>query len=116
MRTIVLFNLLIGTALYTNGQQAKISTKDPSRPVQTVEASCGQCQFGLKGKGCDLAVRLDGKAYYVSGTAIDDHGDAHDKEGFCNAIRKADVQGKVVKNKFVVTYFKLLTAEGGRLP
>ena len=28
---------------------------------QVVEASCGQCQFGMKGKaGCDLAVRIDG--------------------------------------------------------
>ena len=29
---------------------------------QVVEASCGQCNFGLKGKGgCDLAVKIDGQ-------------------------------------------------------
>ena len=33
--------------------------------------------------------------------------DAHSDSGFCNAIRKADVQGKVMNNKFHVTYFKL---------
>lgn len=83
-------------------------TPDPSRPLQITEASCGQCQFGLKGKGCTLAVRLNGKPYFVKGTTIDEHGDAHDKEGFCNAIRKAEVQGELVKDRFVVSYFKLL--------
>ena len=28
-------------------------------------------------KGCDLAVRIDGKSYFVEGTKIDEHGDAH---------------------------------------
>jgi hypothetical protein len=41
-----------------------------------VEASCGQCQFGMKGYACDLAVRIDGKPYFVDGTSIDSHGDA----------------------------------------
>ncbi|MFM2146174.1 MAG: hypothetical protein RL732_1010 [Bacteroidota bacterium] len=116
MRSLILLNFFIAASMFTFGQQSKVAIKDPSKPVQTVEASCGQCQFGLKGKGCDLAVRLGGKAYYVSGTAINDHGDAHDKEGFCNAIRKADVQGTLVKNKFVVTYFKLLPTEGSQRP
>ena len=29
------------------------------------------------------------------------------KKGFCNAIRKADIQGEVIENKFHITYFKL---------
>jgi hypothetical protein len=74
-----------------------------------VEASCGQCKFGLQGTDCDLAVRIDGKAYYVDGTNIDEHGDAHAKDGFCNAIRKATVQGEVVDNRFKATYFKLVS-------
>lgn len=77
--------------------------------VQIVEASCGQCQFGMKGKkGCDLAVRIDGKSYFVDGTKLDDHGDAHAEDGFCSAVRKAEVVGEVKDNKFVVSYFKLL--------
>ena len=31
------------------------------------EASCGQCQFKMEGKGCDLAVRINGKSYFVDG-------------------------------------------------
>ena len=80
--------------------------KDNSK-IQIVEASCGQCQFGMEGKSCDLAVRIDGKSYFVEGTNIDAHGDAHAKDGFCASIRKAAVNGTIKDNKFVVTYFKL---------
>ncbi len=77
---------------------------------QLVELSCGQCQFNLKSQdGCDLAVRLDDKAYFVDGANIDDFGDAHDKEtGFCEVIRKAEVSGELEDNRFKVIYVKLL--------
>ena len=76
---------------------------------QIVEVACGQCQLKMKQKkGCDLAVRIDGKSYFVEGTKIDDHGDAHANDGFCNAVRKAEVIGEVKGDKFVVSYFKLL--------
>ena len=76
---------------------------------QIVEVACGQCQFKMKQKkGCDLAIRIDGKSYFVEGTKIDDHGDAHANDGFCNAVRKAEVIGEVKGDKFVVSYFKLL--------
>ncbi|GAA4301809.1 DUF6370 family protein [Nibribacter koreensis] len=83
---------------------------DKTKPVQTVEAACGQCMLGLKGTGCDLAVRIDGKAYFVDGSDIDQHGDAHATNGFCNAIRKAEAQGQVVDNRFKATYLKLVAA------
>ncbi|NJM79455.1 MAG: hypothetical protein HC854_07305 [Flavobacterium sp.] len=77
--------------------------------TQIVEASCGQCQFGMKSKkGCDLAVRIDGKSYFVEGSSIDEHGDAHGHDGFCEAIRQAEVVGEVKENVFVVSSFKLL--------
>mgnify|MGYP003648343991 FL=1 len=78
---------------------------------QIVEASCGQCQFGMKGKGCELAVRIDGKSYFVDGTSIDSHGDAHATDGFCEPIRKAEVTGKIVGNRYKATSFKLLPKE-----
>lgn len=78
---------------------------------QTVEASCGQCNFGIKGGGCDLAVRIDGKAYPVDGTKIDQHGDAHAKDGFCSVVRKAVVSGEIVDNRFKASEFKLLPPE-----
>lgn len=76
--------------------------------TQVVAASCGQCRFGMKGKGCNLAVRIDGKAYFVTGTSIDEHGDAHASDGFCNAIRKAEVKGRILNDRFVASYFRLL--------
>jgi hypothetical protein len=87
---------------------AKATVQDSATTIQVVEVSCGQCQFKMEGKGCDLAVRVNNKAYYVDGTKIDQHGDAHAKDGFCEAIRKAEVKGAVVGDTFKVTYFKLL--------
>ena len=90
-----------------------ISVNAQDKPkTQIVEAACGQCQFGMKGKaGCDLAVRIDGKCYFVDGTTIDSNGDAHTDDGFCNAIRKAAVTGKIINNRFKVTAFRLLPEE-----
>jgi hypothetical protein len=87
---------------------SKVSKPDPNKKLQVIEASCGECQFGMEGKSCDLAVRIDGKSYFVDGTTIDQHGDAHAKDGFCKAVRKAEVQGEIVNNRFKATYFRLL--------
>ncbi|MBL0355792.1 MAG: hypothetical protein IPP72_02405 [Chitinophagaceae bacterium] len=76
--------------------------------MQIAEAACGMCQFGMKADACKLAVRINGKPYHVEGTSINAYGDAHAKDGFCNAIRKAEVQGTVKDDKFVATYFKLV--------
>ncbi len=99
-------------SVFTVAAQSKknaAATPDSTKKIQLVDASCGQCQFGLhEQKGCDLAVRINGKAYFVDGTTIDDHGDAHARDGFCEAIRKAEVQGEIVKNRFKATYFKLI--------
>ena len=82
--------------------------KKENSKIQIVEASCGQCQFKMEGKSCDLAVRIDGKSYFVVGTIIDSHGDAHANDGFWASMRKAEVIGEIKDTKFVVTYFKLL--------
>ncbi len=110
MKPVITFLLLsfFTVAALAQDKKAAIHQIDPSKKVQLVETACGECQFGLPGKSCDLAVRIDGKAYFVSGTKIDDHGDAHAKDGFCNAIRNAEVQGEIKDNKFVATYFSLV--------
>ncbi len=98
---------LIALCMGTLTMQAQES-KEKTNP-QRVEVSCGQCQFGMKDKkGCDLAIRVDGKTYFVSGTGLNDHGDAHAHDGFCSAIRQADVIGEVKNNLFVVSSFKLI--------
>lgn len=86
----------------------KNSVPDPDKITQVVEVSCGKCKLGLAGKTCDMAVRIDGKAYYADGASIDSFGDAHAHDGMCNAIRKAEVQGELVDNRFKISYIKLL--------
>lgn len=106
-----LFLALGANAQDTRGKAELSGAKKITKP-QVVEASCGQCQFGMKDKkGCDLAVRIDGKSYFVDGTHLDDHGDAHAEDGFCSAVRKAEVVGEVKNNRFVASSFKLLPQE-----
>ncbi len=92
-----------GAELHDASESGSIRIAD-----QIVEASCGQCQFGMQGSGCDLAVRIDGNCYYVDGTSIDDHGDAHGDEGFCNCIRNASVTGEIRDGRFMATGFSVL--------
>ena len=76
---------------------------------QVVEASCGQCQFNMTEKsGCDLAVKIDGKSYFVDGTTIHDHGDAHADDGFCRAIRQAEVKGEIIDGRLKAESFTLV--------
>ena len=76
---------------------------------QVVKAACGQCQFRMTEKsGCDLAVEIDGKSYFVDGTTIHDHGDEHADDGFCRAIRHAEVKGKIIDGRFKAESFTLV--------
>ncbi len=75
---------------------------------QVVEASCGECQFGLDGDGCNLAIRVDGNILLVDGSSIDDHGDAHGDDGMCNCIRHAKVTGEIRAGRFIPTSFNVL--------
>ena len=99
----ILYLAILFSATLASAQDKKEEPKP-----QIVEASCGQCQFEMEGHGCESAVRMDGKSYFVDGSSIDSHGDAHASDGFCAAIRKAEVTGKVVNNRFKATSFKLL--------
>lgn len=86
------------------------SCTDKKEKEIVAEVSCGQCQFNLTGqKGCDLAVKIDGKAYFVDGVHIDDFGDAHDKNtGFCEVIRNANVVGTIENNRFKTISMNLI--------
>jgi len=95
--------LFLFSVLLVNAQDKKEQLKS-----KIAIASCGQCQFKMKGHGCALAVRLDGKSYFVDGATIDSFGNAHADDGFCVSIRKAEVVGEIVNNRFKATSFKLL--------
>ncbi len=101
MKKWILFLMLGFIAPVSYAQNKEIKNK-------TVEASCAQCQFKVKEpRGCDLSIRMNGKVYFVDGTNLDAHGDAHEEDGFCNAIRQATVSGKITGNRIRVTQFNL---------
>ena len=77
---------------------------------QVASISCGQCQFALDSEaGCSLAVKFDGKAYFVDGFNIDGFGDAHNKHtGFCEVVRKAEIAGVLKDGRFVASAIELV--------
>ncbi|MDX1927057.1 MAG: DUF6370 family protein [Pirellulaceae bacterium] len=95
------------TVALTDSKQTSSHEQNSHVVSQVVDASCGECQFNMEGKGCDLAVRIDGKPYFVDGAKMDDHGDAHSQHGMCNAIRKAKVTGEIKDGRFVASAFEL---------
>jgi Family of unknown function (DUF6370) len=111
---LVLFSSLLVNVAAAQDTAMKMSAPDPAKKIILADASCGMCKFGMKGGDCALAVRINGKAYYVDGAHIDAYGDAHANDGFCNAIRKAQVQGEVVDGRFKAGYFKLIAAQAGK--
>jgi hypothetical protein len=110
MKPIVtlLCGLLMTNFVYAQDTVAAKKLPDPAKKLLVVEASCGMCKFGMQSGDCSLAVRINGRAYYVEGANIDGFGDAHAADGFCNAVRKAQVQGEIADDKFKASYFKLL--------
>ena len=103
---------LIFLSACASGPATSRATGKVEKPM-VVEAGCGQCLLGLKGekKGCDLAVRIEGKSYFVDGFKMNDFGDAHADDGMCKATRQAKVTGEIVNGRFVASSFKLLPAE-----
>lgn len=73
-----------------------------------VLTSCGMCNFGMKEKkDCSLAIQINEQSYSVEGTGMEDHGDSHADDGFCNAVRVASVTGIVKDNVFTAKTFAL---------
>lgn len=104
-RFLTIALIIIGFAANAQKASKKIINK------QVVEIACGECQFKMKGKDCELAIKLDGKPYFVDGKNIDDFGDAHGEHGFCNAVSKAEVSGEIVNNRFKAKEIKLFPSK-----
>lgn len=110
MQKLLLLIIAFGFFFNANAQDTtqKKLVFDSKKTTYTVETTCGNCLYKMKGEGCHLAIKLKNKNYFVDGTNIDDHGDAHDTDGFCNAIKKAKVQGEIRGDRFMVSYFELI--------
>ena len=73
-----------------------------------VLASCGMCNFGMDRKdGCSLAIMVGESKFKVKGVGIEDYGNSHAEDGFCNAVRVASVVGNVKKNVCFLESFEL---------
>jgi len=105
----LIFALILG--VFSVAANAQTSPQKTAKVItkQVVDIACGECQFKMKGKDCELAVKINGKRYFVDGKGIDDFGDAHGEHGFCNAVSKAEVTGEIVNNRFKAKEIKLLT-------
>ena len=99
-----IFAGMVGLGLMALGFGCRLH---PSPVLQEVELACGECQFGMAGTNCDLAVRIGGRAYFVTGFNIDQFGDAHATNGFCNSIRPARVTGRIEHDRFVAQRVEL---------
>lgn len=103
--------ILLFMSVQVNGQDKNQSVNQSLKIKSAVyEVACGQCQFNQPGFGCDLAIKIKGKVYWIDGTSIDDHGDAHADDGFCNKIRKARVSGELKNNRVKISDFILIKA------
>jgi hypothetical protein len=109
--TQILFGIFLLVFAVSCGQQASKTTEiTPEQLAKgvVVEAACGECMFELPGESCDLAVKINGQAYFVDGAAIDAHGDAHADDGMCTTVRKAEVAGEIKDGRFISKSFNLL--------
>lgn len=114
MKKLNLFILFAAFTFCVNAQETTSKSKKIEK--KQAEIACGECMFKMPGKGCDLAVRIDGSAYFVDGRKIDDFGDAHADDGFCNAIRKATVTGEIVDGRFKAKSIQLVDTKKTEKP
>ena len=83
--------------------------KNTNNSIEEIyDVSCGMCNFEMTGEECALAIRIEGKEYYIEGSAIDEHGDAHADDGLCTVVRKAKVKGVIKKGVFVAEMIELI--------
>lgn len=86
----------------------KTEPKTSAQPKETASsqilvAGCGGCIFDMKGvDSCALAVKVEGKAYLVTGAQVNAHA-----SGLCSEGKQAVVEGKVKGDRFVATRFEL---------
>jgi len=84
-------------AVFTRATAAKTAMINVSS--RTAEIGCANCVFHEKGaKGCELAVKVDGKAYLVKGATVKGH-------EWCEKTMNATVAGAIEGDRFIATSF-----------
>ena len=68
-----------------------------------VMVSCGMCNFMTNDNNCSMAIKVGTGVYNVTGVNINDHGDSHAMDGYCNVIKKLYVEGRVSGKNFIPT-------------
>ena len=53
------------------------------------------CNFMNGDNDCALAIKVGRDVLSLKDVGIDDHGDSHAKDGYCNVIKKVYVEGRV---------------------
>lgn len=70
---------------------------------ETTEVGCGMCMYSMEGvESCELAAKVDGKAYLVTGVDFDTHG-----SGLCNGTSNAKITGSVYEDGVTATKVEL---------
>ena len=89
--------------------QNELNSQHVMKVNRIVDPSCAKYQFNKKNdKDWLLAVEIYSDIYFFEVTTIDDHGDAHARDAFCNVVRKAHIEGAIENDKFYPENFRVL--------
>lgn len=109
MKNFLFLTFFISSGLFAQQNSPALGDKISNFIVET---GCGKCCFKSSGmKKCALAVKIDGKIYPVDGKKLNDFGKPKLKHGLCRKIRKAEVSGEIVNNRFLAFDFKVLPVD-----
>ncbi len=107
LRMLIPVGLALGLIACTGESTEQES--DPHASTMTVEVGCASCTYEMEGvEDCELAARIDGKAYLVELEGFDAHG-----SGLCAGTKTAVVTGAIEGDRFHATSLELAEDEGG---
>ncbi|MFN7140270.1 MAG: DUF6370 family protein [Limisphaerales bacterium] len=111
---VIVSVLVSGWVLLSSGCSPSVSSTPAAVTLSAssdVEAACGRCLFGTKEKGCNLAIRWEGKSYGVDGVSIRQFGNPDIEGGLCKKVHQAKVSGHIEKGRFAADSFELQQAQ-----
>jgi len=86
-----------GPAKTTSSKEVGLIESIPTNKhiAGNVLISCGMCNFMSDDNDCSLAIKIGKNILSVNDVGINEHGDSHARDGYCNVIKKVYVEGKV---------------------